>query len=51
MHLDLHVGQDQVEVEHDGLVALGTTVSRRGSEGPMGWITLRDPEGNEFCIH
>ena len=51
LHLDVHVGQDQVESEHGRLVALGATLSHRGSEGPMHWITLRDPEGNEFCIH
>ena len=51
VHLDVHIGQDHVEAEHDRLVALGATVSHRGSEGTVSWITLRDPEGNEFCIH
>ncbi|PXX70777.1 hypothetical protein DFR70_101198 [Nocardia tenerifensis] len=37
------------EVEH--LIALGATLyeDHRTAEG-RGWVTLRDPEGNEFCV-
>ena len=44
VHLDLRAVD--VEAEAARLVALGATeVHRSGS-----WATLRDPEGNEFCI-
>lgn len=44
VHLDLRA--DDVEAEVKRLVALGASqLHRHGS-----WVTLRDPEGNEFCI-
>ncbi|MBA3801534.1 MAG: VOC family protein [Acidimicrobiia bacterium] len=50
VHLDLHVGDD----ERDGAVAraleLGATKLWDGRQGPQTWVTLADPEGNEFCI-
>ena len=50
IHLDVNVGADNVEAEHDRLVAAGATFLHRGSQGPHSWVTLADPEGNEFCI-
>lgn len=44
VHLDLRA--DDVEAEADRLIALGARELHR--EGT--WITLCDPEGNEFCI-
>ncbi len=34
----------------DELVALGATVVETKREMGSGWIVLRDPEGNEFCV-
>jgi hypothetical protein len=48
MHLDLHVADP--EAEADRLVALGATRTGRGTLGDIAWITMRDPEGNEFDI-
>jgi predicted enzyme related to lactoylglutathione lyase len=48
MHLDLHVSDPQAEAER--LVALGATQHGTGSLGDIAWITMRDPEGNEFDI-
>jgi hypothetical protein len=49
VHLDLHAG-----AERDKLVArltdLGATVLWTGEEGGQQWVTLADPEGNEFCV-
>jgi hypothetical protein len=50
VHLDVQVGEDQVEAESERLVALGATFSHRGQQGPYRWITLADPEGNELCL-
>jgi hypothetical protein len=46
MHLDLAVGAEQVE----GLLARGATFLHRARQGPHTWVTLADPEGNEFCV-
>lgn len=51
LHLDLSPVGLTREEEVDRVVALGATFyedHRRENGG--GWITLRDPEGNEFCI-
>jgi hypothetical protein len=44
VHLDLRA--EDVEAEAARLVLLGATELHRRQT----WITLRDPEGNEFCI-
>jgi hypothetical protein len=33
-----------------GLVARGASTLHRGQQGPHTWVTLADPEGNEFCV-
>ena len=50
LHLDVHVGPDQREAEVTRLVGLGATELWRESQGPYSWVTLADPEGNEFCV-
>ena len=50
LHLDVRVGEDQAEAELARLTARGATFLHRGSQGPHSWITLADPEGNEFCV-
>ena len=49
-HLDVWVGADQVAAEAERLVARGATFLHQGQQGPHEWVTLADPEGNEFCI-
>jgi len=48
MHLDLHVADPEAEGER--LVALGATRTGSGTLGDIAWITMMDPEGNEFDI-
>jgi len=50
VHLDLHVGGDRRDGEVARLVAAGATELYRQSQGPFDWVTLADPEGNEFCV-
>jgi hypothetical protein len=50
VHLDVRVGKENVEVEAERLTALGATFLHRGQQGPFSWITMADPEGNEFCV-
>jgi hypothetical protein len=50
VHLDVRVGADHREAEVVRLVGLGATELWRGSQGPYEWVTLADPEGNEFCV-
>ena len=50
VHLDVRVGADRREAEVARLVGLGATELRRAAQGPFEWVTLADPEGNEFCV-
>jgi len=48
MHLDVHVADPETEAER--LVALGASRLGGNSLGDIEWITMADPEGNEFDI-
>ena len=50
VHLDVRVGADRREDEVARLVGLGATELWRAAQGPYEWVTLADPEGNEFCV-
>ena len=50
VHLDIRMGADKVEEEMVRLTAAGATFLHRASQGPHSWVTMADPEGNEFCI-
>ena len=49
VHLDLRAGDD-VEAERQRLLDLGATELWTGRQGPHTWVTMADPEGNEFCL-
>jgi len=51
MHLDVHTPADRLQDRAEHLVGLGATVVGEFDEPEGRWITLRDPEGNEFCLH
>lgn len=48
MHIDLHVPDREAEASR--LVSLGARRLGEGSLGEIQWITMADPEGNEFDI-
>jgi hypothetical protein len=50
VHLDVRVGADGREAEVARLLERGATELWRASQGPYEWVTLADPEGNEFCV-
>jgi len=50
LHLDVRVGEDDPEAVVARLVARGAAELHRGRQGPHTWVTLADPEGNEFCV-
>jgi len=50
VHLDVRVGKENIEAEAERLRARGATFLHRGQQGPFTWITMADPEGNEFCV-
>ncbi len=50
VHLDLRVGEQNVEAEVAKLTERGATYSHKASQGPHWWVTMADPEGNEFCV-
>jgi catechol 2,3-dioxygenase-like lactoylglutathione lyase family enzyme len=49
-HLDVRVGPENVVAEKERLVARGATYRYDGQQGPHTWVTMADPEGNEFCL-
>ncbi|MET8542076.1 VOC family protein [Kitasatospora sp. NPDC004799] len=51
VHLDLQPQDRSRDEEVERVVALGATVvaDHRRPDG-TGWVTLTDPEGNEFCV-
>ena len=50
MHFDVRVGAERQEAEVTRLKELGATELWRASQGPHEWVTMADPEGNEFCV-
>jgi len=53
IHFDLRPNAGTRAQEVERLVALGATVvaDRSDIHGPgIGWVTMADPEGNEFCV-
>jgi hypothetical protein len=50
VHLDLDIRTDDKEAVAERLVKAGATILHRGRQGPHDWITMADPEGNEFCV-
>lgn len=52
IHLDLHhlQGDELRDAEVARLIGLGATKLWDGQQGPQRWVTLADPEGNEFCV-
>ena len=53
LHFDLTPTDRSQDEEVQRLLELGATVHQdlRGKYGPgTGWVTMLDPEGNEFCV-
>ena len=51
VHLDIHVEPEDKEAEVGRLVKLGAVlVETHSDRGPVTYV-MRDPEGNEFCLH
>jgi hypothetical protein len=50
LHLDLRFGEPAQQAAVDRLTAMGATELWRGRQGPHTWVTMADPEGNEFCV-
>ncbi|MEU9232894.1 VOC family protein [Streptomyces subrutilus] len=51
VHVDLQPQDRTRDEEVERILALGATVvgDHRNPDG-TGWVTLADPEGNEFCV-
>ncbi|MET9324704.1 VOC family protein [Streptomyces sp. NPDC003038] len=51
LHLDLQPRDRSRDEEVERILALGATVvgDHRKADG-TGWVTMADPEGNEFCV-
>ncbi|WP_369217182.1 VOC family protein [Streptomyces flavofungini] len=51
LHLDVHSAPGNRDAEVTRVEALGATVTRHVKEPGGEWVIMRDPEGNEFCVH
>jgi hypothetical protein len=51
LHLDVHTEPEKMQTTAAELVALGATRVGEFDEPEGHWITMLDPEGNEFCLH
>jgi predicted enzyme related to lactoylglutathione lyase len=51
LHLDVAPTDSTRDAEVERLVGLGASVydDQRRTDG-TGWVVMRDPEGNEFCV-
>jgi hypothetical protein len=50
LHLDPRIGEDDVDTVVATLIKRGAAFLWTGQQGPHTWVTLADPEGNEFCV-
>ncbi|MZD06292.1 hypothetical protein GTW43_14490 [Streptomyces sp. SID5785] len=50
LHLDLHVGGERRDAEVRRLTGLGARVLHEVTAQGGSWVTLADPEGNEFDV-
>lgn len=50
LHLDVRIGPDDQGEVVAKLTERGATVLHTGTQGPHTWVTMADPEGNEFCV-
>jgi len=51
VHLDIQPPAGTRDEAVDRLLAAGATLHEdHRKPGGLGWVTLRDPEGNEFCV-
>ncbi len=50
VHLDIRIGADDLDTVVARLAGRGATELHRGNQGPSVWVTMTDPEGNEFCV-
>ena len=50
LHFDVRVGAEGQEAEVARLAGMGARELWRGAQGPSAWVTMADPEGNEFCV-
>ena len=49
IHLDVHT-DDDLDTEVARWTAAGATSLGKRNAGDFSWVTLSDPDGNEFCI-
>jgi catechol 2,3-dioxygenase-like lactoylglutathione lyase family enzyme len=50
LHLDVNPTDTDQGDEVERLLALGARYADVGQTGEESWVTLADPEGNEFCV-
>jgi hypothetical protein len=51
VHLDIPVEPDQLDDEVERLTEKGASLTGYNTQGDHRSASMRDPEGNEFCLH
>jgi len=51
VHLDIPVDPARLDDEVERLLGVGATLVRYNTQGSHRSASMRDPEGNEFCLH
>ncbi|MFG2500389.1 VOC family protein [Streptomyces sp. NPDC048441] len=50
LHIDVNATDREQDEEVSRLLDLGARHADVGQKGDESWVTLADPEGNEFCV-
>ena len=50
VHLDVRIGDADLDAEADRVAGTGATFVEFQTQGPQRWAVMQDPEGNEFCL-
>lgn len=50
VHLDVRIGDADLDEEAERVAASGATFVEFQTQGPQRWAVMADPEGNEFCL-
>lgn len=50
LHLDLHIGPERRSQVVEQLLTAGARKLWDGEQSGSTWVTMADPEGNEFCV-
>ena len=51
LHLDVPIGDEELDAAIERVTGLGASLVEIRSHPGERWAVMQDPEGNEFCLH